>query len=43
MVHAANDQRFWVEQGRLIAAEIPGTTFVPLPRRNHVLADYDPA
>ncbi|WP_281269498.1 hypothetical protein [Rhodovulum viride] len=43
MVHAANDQRLPVEQGRLIAAEIPGTTFVPLPRRNHVPVDYEPA
>lgn len=43
VLHATQDQRIPVEQGRLIARSIPGARFVPLDSRNHVLVDYEPA
>lgn len=43
VLHARDDQRIPVEQGRLIASSIPGARFVTLESRNHVLVEYEPA
>lgn len=43
VLHATRDQRIPVEQGRLVASEIPDARFIPLESRNHVLVDYEPA
>ena len=31
------------DEGRLLAAGIRGSTFVPLPSRNHLLLEHEPA
>ncbi|MBX3532128.1 MAG: alpha/beta fold hydrolase [Rhizobiaceae bacterium] len=43
VLHARDDQRIPVEQGRLIASSIPGARFVELESKNHVLVEYEPA
>lgn len=43
VLHARDDARCPFEQGRLLAAEIPGARFVPLEGRNHVLLEDEPA
>lgn len=43
VVHARNDARIPYEQGRTLAAEIPGARFVTLESRNHVLIESEPA
>lgn len=41
--HARDDARVPFEEGRVLAALIPGARFVPLESRNHVLLDIEPA
>lgn len=41
--HARDDARVPFDEGRNIAALIPGARFVPLDSRNHVLLDTEPA
>lgn len=43
VIHARNDARVPYEQGRLLAAEIPGARFVTLESRNHILLESEPA
>lgn len=43
VLHAKYDQRIPLEQGRAVAAGIPGARFVPLESRNHILLDREPA
>ncbi|HEX7115265.1 MAG TPA: alpha/beta fold hydrolase [Steroidobacter sp.] len=43
VVHARGDARIPFEQGRLLAAEIPGARFVTLESRNHILVESEPA
>jgi DNA-binding CsgD family transcriptional regulator len=43
VMHARDDARVPFEQGRLLAASIPGAEFVPLESRNHALLEHDPA
>jgi pimeloyl-ACP methyl ester carboxylesterase/DNA-binding CsgD family transcriptional regulator len=43
VMHARGDARVPFDQGRLLAASIPGATFVPLASRNHALLAADPA
>lgn len=43
VLHAREDARVPFEEGRRVAALIPGARFVPLETRNHVLLDSDPA
>jgi len=41
--HSKSDARIPLEEGRLIAALIPGARFVPLESRNHVLLEHESA
>jgi pimeloyl-ACP methyl ester carboxylesterase/DNA-binding winged helix-turn-helix (wHTH) protein len=41
--HADRDRIAPPEEGRILAAEIPGAQFVPLPTANHVLLAEEPA
>jgi len=41
--HAQQDGVVPFEEGRRLAAGIPGSTFVPLPSRNHLLLEHEPA
>jgi pimeloyl-ACP methyl ester carboxylesterase/DNA-binding CsgD family transcriptional regulator len=41
--HSREDARVPFEQGRLLAALIPGARFVALPSRNHILLEDEPA
>ncbi len=41
--HARQDGVVPFEEGRRLAAGIPGSTFVPLPSRNHLLLEHEPA
>src|SRR5258708_7940999 len=41
--HADRDRIAPPEEGRILAAEIPGARFVPLPTANHILLDEEPA
>lgn len=43
VLHARGDARIPFEEGRRMAALIPGARFVPLESRNHVLVSSDPA
>lgn len=43
VMHARGDARVPFEEGRLLAALIPGACFVPLESDNHVLLDSEPA
>jgi pimeloyl-ACP methyl ester carboxylesterase len=43
VLHATGDRMHPISQGRDFAAAIPGSRFIALPSRNHVMPDYDPA
>jgi pimeloyl-ACP methyl ester carboxylesterase/DNA-binding CsgD family transcriptional regulator len=43
VLHARDDAQVPFEEGRNLAALIPGARFVPLESRNHVLLDVEPA
>lgn len=43
VLHARGDARVPFEEGRRVAASIPGARFVPLETHNHVLLESDPA
>jgi class 3 adenylate cyclase/pimeloyl-ACP methyl ester carboxylesterase len=43
VMHAREDARVPFEQGRRLAAAIPGARFVPLPSRNHLILENEPA
>jgi len=43
VLHARGDARVPFEEGRRVAALIPGARFVPLEGRNHILLSSDPA
>jgi pimeloyl-ACP methyl ester carboxylesterase len=43
VLHSIHDQRIPLDQGRSVAAAIPGARFVPLESRNHILVDHEPA
>lgn len=41
--HAQHDGVVPFEEGRRLSAGIPGSTFLPLPSRNHLLLEHEPA
>jgi pimeloyl-ACP methyl ester carboxylesterase len=43
VLHAVGDAMCPFENGRMLAALIPGARFVPLESRNHVLLESEPA
>lgn len=43
VLHATQDARIPYEEGRRVAAAIPGAQFVSLDSRNHILLDHQPA
>jgi pimeloyl-ACP methyl ester carboxylesterase/DNA-binding CsgD family transcriptional regulator len=43
VLHATQDARVPFDEGRLIASLIPGSRFVPLESRNHILLEHEPA
>ena len=43
VIHVRNDERVPFEQGRIIAAGIPGAQFMALEGRNHILVEREPA
>lgn len=43
VLHAMNEERVPVSEGKRIAAAIPGARFVPLQGRNHILLEDEPA
>jgi pimeloyl-ACP methyl ester carboxylesterase len=43
VMHARDDARVPFDQGRRLAAGIPGARFVPLASRNHILLQTEPA
>ena len=43
VIHARGDARIPLDQGRLLAAEIPNARFVTLEGRNHILIEAEPA
>jgi class 3 adenylate cyclase/pimeloyl-ACP methyl ester carboxylesterase len=43
VMHAREDARVPFDQGRRLAAGIPGARFVPLPSRNHLILENEPA
>jgi class 3 adenylate cyclase/pimeloyl-ACP methyl ester carboxylesterase len=43
VMHARDDARVPFEQGRRLAAGISGARFVPLPSRNHLILENEPA
>jgi pimeloyl-ACP methyl ester carboxylesterase/DNA-binding CsgD family transcriptional regulator len=43
VLHARGDAAIPFEEGRLLAALVPGARFVPLESRNHVLSEAEPA
>jgi pimeloyl-ACP methyl ester carboxylesterase/DNA-binding CsgD family transcriptional regulator len=43
VLHAREDARVPFEEGRSLAAIIPGARFVPLESRNHILVEGEPA
>jgi pimeloyl-ACP methyl ester carboxylesterase/DNA-binding CsgD family transcriptional regulator len=43
VLHAREDARVPFEEGRSLAALIPGASFVPLESRNHILIEGEPA
>jgi pimeloyl-ACP methyl ester carboxylesterase/DNA-binding winged helix-turn-helix (wHTH) protein len=43
MLHSRDDQRQPLAQAKELAALIPGCRLVPLPSRNHILTDVEPA
>jgi class 3 adenylate cyclase/pimeloyl-ACP methyl ester carboxylesterase len=43
VMHSRGDARVPFDQGRRLAAGIPGALFVPLPSRNHLILEDEPA
>jgi pimeloyl-ACP methyl ester carboxylesterase/DNA-binding CsgD family transcriptional regulator len=43
VLHARDDELVPVEEGRILASEIPGAEFVEIDSRNHVLLETEPA
>ncbi len=43
VLHAENDARVPFSEGRLLASQIPGAAFVPLPGNNHILLENEMA
>jgi DNA-binding CsgD family transcriptional regulator len=43
VLHARGDARVPFDEGRLLAALIPGARFVPLEGHNHIIVDNEPA
>ena len=43
VLHARRDEVIPIEEGRLMAAGIPGAEFVELDSRNHILLEHEPA
>jgi class 3 adenylate cyclase/pimeloyl-ACP methyl ester carboxylesterase len=43
VMHARDDARVPFDQGRRLAAGIPGARFVPLPSHNHLILEDEPA
>lgn len=43
VLHASRDQVVPISEGRRLAMEIPGASFVQLESRNHVLLEHEPA
>jgi DNA-binding winged helix-turn-helix (wHTH) protein/pimeloyl-ACP methyl ester carboxylesterase len=43
VIHCDNDRAVPPEQGRLLAAEIPGARYVSLPSANHLMLEEEPA
>jgi len=43
VMHARDDARVPFDQGRRLAAGIPGARFVPLASRNHLILEDEPA
>ena len=43
VIHARGDARIPLEQGRMLATEIPDARFVTLEGRNHILIEAEPA
>jgi class 3 adenylate cyclase/pimeloyl-ACP methyl ester carboxylesterase len=43
VMHSREDGRVPFDQGRRLAAGIPGARFVPLPSRNHLILEDEPA
>ena len=43
ILHATGDARIPFEEGRLVASLVPGSQFVPLESRNHILLASEPA
>jgi class 3 adenylate cyclase/pimeloyl-ACP methyl ester carboxylesterase len=43
VMHARDEARVPFDEGRRMAAGIPGARFVPLPSRNHLILDTEPA
>ena len=43
VVHCRDDAAIPFEEGRLMAAGIPGARFVPLEGRNHLILDNEPS
>lgn len=43
VMHARDDARVPFDAGRRLAAGIPGARFVPLPSRNHLILENEPA
>lgn len=43
VLHGVGDEVVPLAQGKLLAQEIPGAQFLPLPSRNHVLLEHEPA
>ena len=43
VMHAREDARVPFDEGRRLAAGIPGARFVPLPSRNHIFLENEPA
>jgi pimeloyl-ACP methyl ester carboxylesterase/DNA-binding CsgD family transcriptional regulator len=43
VLHCSHDQIAPLSQGKLLASQIPGATFVQLDSRNHVLLEQEPA
>ncbi|HJW45488.1 MAG TPA: alpha/beta fold hydrolase [Lysobacter sp.] len=43
VLHASHDQIAPLSQGKLLASQIPGATFIELESHNHVLLEHEPA
>jgi pimeloyl-ACP methyl ester carboxylesterase len=43
VIHCDRDRAVPPEEGRLLAAEIPGARYVSLPSANHLMLEQEPA